>query len=230
MNKEPTYVGVDISKDYLDLAIVDPNKKWRFGNSLSGIKQAIRTLKGMGPILVVFEATGGLELPFWEALTELDINAASVNPRQIRDFARAKGRLAKTDTIDAQIIAHYGQAMRPRPQPFPDTQDLKELMARRSQLVEMIVAEKNRLKAVRKSDIKQGIQEHVEWLESRLDNVNKDLKKAIEKSPILQEKDELLQSAPGVGPKIALIACMRKLLIILNSMLKNHISWSYSPR
>lgn len=308
MNKEQTNVGVDISKDHLDIAVFNSTKRWRFSNSSPGIAQAIKLFRSVAPSLVVFEATGGLELPFWAALTESGINAAPVNPRQIRDFAKAKGRLAKTDTIDAQVIAHYGQAIQPRPQPFPDTQDLKELMSRRSQLVEMITAEKNRLKAARKPDIKQDIEEHIGWLESRLDDVDKGLREAIKESPALQEKDRLLQTTPGVGPtlsatlltqlpelgtlnrhqvaalvgvaplnhdsglmrgkravwggrgrvrnalymatlvatrynpvirsfyrrlcaegkvkKLALIACMRKLLTILNSMLKHHSPWN----
>jgi transposase len=308
MNKEQIYVGADISKDSLDIAVFDSNQKWRFDNNSPGIRQAVKKFKSLETILVVFESTGGLELSFWQALTEAGINAAPVNPRQIRDFAKAKGRLAKTDTIDAQTIAHYGQAMQPRTQRFPDTQDLKELMSRRMQIVQMITAEKNRLKSARKTDVKQDIKIHIEWLESRLDNVDKELRKTINEDPALQAKDKLLQSTPGVGPtlsatlltqlpelgmlnrrqvaalvgvaplnrdsglmkgkravwggrgrvrnalymatlvatrynpvigpfyqrlcaegkvkKLALIACMRKLLIILNSMLKYHSPWN----
>lgn len=309
MNKEQKYVGVDISKDSLDIAVFDSNQRWRFNNSPVGIKRAIGMFRTIKPELVVFEATGGLEIPFWAALSEVGINAAPINPRQIRDFAKAKGRLAKTDTIDAQVIAHYGQAMQPRPLPFPDTQELKEVMARRSQLVGMISAEKNRLRAARQERIKQGIKAHIEWLETGLDSVNKELREAIEASPIWGEKDQLLRSTPGVGPivsavlltqlpelgtlnrhqvaalagvaplnrdsglmrgkrsvwggrgrvrgalymaalvatrcnpvirafyqrlcsqgkpkKLALTACMRKLLAILNSMLKHHTPWIY---
>jgi transposase len=308
MNKEQKYAGADISKDYLDVAVFGAGKKWRFSNDSSGIEQALRVFKRLMPVQVTFESTGGLELAFWEALSDAGISAAPVNPRQIRDFAKAKGKLAKTDTIDAQIIAHYGQAMQPKSQVFPDTQDLKELMARRTQIVEMITAEKNRLKAARKPDVKQDIRIHIEWLGGRLDNVDKELTKAIQEIPVLQEKDELLRSTPGVGPtlsatlltqlpelgtlnrrqvaalagvaplnrdsglmrgkrvvwggrgrvrnalymatlvatrynpviksfygrlcakgkvkKLALIACMRKLLTILNSMLKFHVTWN----
>jgi transposase len=308
MNREQTYVGADISKDYLDVAIFGSDKKWRFTNDSSGIKQSLKVFKRLKPVQVIFESTGGLELALWKALSEAHLSAAPVNPRQIRDFAKAKGKLAKTDTIDAQIISHYGQAMQPRSQAFPDTQDLKELMARRTQIVEMITAEKNRFKAARKLDVKQDIRIHIEWLDSRLDIVDKDLRKSIQEIPVLQEKDELLQSAPGVGPtlsatllthlpelgtlnrhqvaalagvaplnrdsglmrgkrvvwggrgrvrnalymatlvatrynpvirsfyqrlctegkvkKLALIACMRKLLTILNSMLKFHVTWN----
>lgn len=307
MEKDRTYVGVDISKEYLDMAVAGSNDTWRFTNNPDGINKAIKVFMHRMPVLVVFEATGGLEIPFWETLTVAGIAAAPINPRQIRDFAKAKGRLAKTDTIDAEVIAHYGQAIQPRPQAFPERQDLKELMARRNQLLEMITAEKNRLKAARRSEIKQDISSHIEWLEKRLDNANKELRKTIKESPVLQEKDDLLQSAPGVGPtlaatlliqlpelgalnrhqvaalagvaplnrdsglmrgkrtvwggrgcvrkalymatlaatrynpvigafyrrlctegkakKVALVACMRKLLIILNGMIKNHMRW-----
>lgn len=309
MNKEQKCVGVDISKDSLDMAVFDSDQRWRFNNSLIGIKGAIRALEAMKPVLVIFEATGGMEIPFWAALSKSGIDAAPINPRQIRDFAKAKGRLAKTDAIDAQVIAHYAQAMRPRPLPFPDTQELKEVMARRSQLVEMISAEKNRLKAARQKDIKEDIRAHIKWLETRIDNVDTELRKAIEASPVLRDKYQLLRSTPGVGPvlsatlltqlpelgelnrqqvaslvgvaplnrdsglmrgkrtvwggrgrirgalymaalvatrcnpvirafyqrlcslgkpkKLALTACMRKLLAILNSMVKHHTVWTY---
>jgi len=310
MNKEQTYVGIDISKDNLDMAVFGSNQKRQFPNSLVGIEKAVAVLRGMGSIFVVFEATGGYELAFWAALTEAGINAAPINPRQIRDFAKAKGKLAKTDNIDAQVIAHYGQAMQPNPHPFPETQeqDVKELIARRSQLVEMITAEKNRLKLARRNRIKEDIKAHIGWLEGKLDDTDKDLRQAIKTNPVWREKDELLQSAPGVGPtlsatlltqlpelgtltrheaaalvgvaplnrdsgtmrgqrsvwggrprvrgalymaalvatrynpvikvfyqrlcargkakKVALIACMRKLLVVLNSMLKYHAPWT----
>lgn len=311
MDKEQTYVGVDVSKGNLDVAVFASEARWSFPNTPVGIKKAIAVLTGMGPVLVVFEATGGLELMLWAALTEAGIKAVPINPRQMRDFAKAKGRLAKTDTIDAQVIAHYAQAMQPRPRTFPDTQDLKELMARRSQLVEMISAEKNRLGSARRVGIKADIKAHITWLTSRLDDVDREVRQAIKASPIWREKDELLQSAPGVGPtlaatlltqlpelgtlnrhqvaalagvaplnrdsgamrgkrsvwggrarvrgvlymatlvatrynpvisafyrrlcgqgkakKLALVACMRKFLTILNSMLKYHTTWIHHP-
>lgn len=203
MNKEQQYVGVDVSKDYLDIAIFGSNRPWRFDNSPAGIKQTIKTLEAIKPALVVFEATGGLEIPLWAALSEAGLNVASINPRQIRDFARSKGKLAKTDILDAQVIAHYAQAMQPRPLPFPETQELKEIMARRSQLIEMISAEKSRLRAARQQGIKEDIRAHIEWLKTRLDNVDKELRKAIEANPVWREKDQLLRSTPGVGPVLS---------------------------
>ena len=154
----------------------------------------------MTAVMVVFESTGGLELPFWLALTKAGIDGAPINPRQIRNFAQAKGQLAKTDNIAGQIIAQYGRAMRPHSQPIPETQGLKELMARRSQIIEMIVAEKNRLKAARQKLIKQDIQDHIDWLQKRLHDADKELIQAIDDNPVLQEKAKLLRSTPGVGP------------------------------
>lgn len=199
MEKEEVYVGVDVSKENLDIAITGSEKQWHFSNDQAGIKKAVDMLKGMMPALVVFEATGGLELSLWYALSEADIKTAPVNPRQIRDFARAGGRLAKTDTIDARVIAQFGQKMQPRCLPFPDTQELKEIISRRTQLIGMITAEKNRLKAARRTRIQDDIRAHIEWLKSRLDDVDKDLRETIKAKPEWREKLELLESTPGVG-------------------------------
>jgi transposase len=304
-----TYVGVDISKENLDIANSATKEKWQVSNNPAGIRKAVELIRGISPVLVVFEATGGLELSFWHALTEAGIEATPINPRQIRDFAKAKGILAKTDTIDAQVIAQYGPAMQPRSLAFPDNQELKDMIARRSQLIEMITAEKNRLKAARRTRIQQDIKINIDWLKSRLDGVDKDLEKAIKSNPEWRRKYDLLESTPGVGnttamslvagfaelgklnrhqiaalagvapfnrdsgairgkrtvwggrprvrtalymaalvatrwnpvirkfyqrlcnagkaKKVALTACMRKLLLILNSMLKHNTSWRY---
>ena len=182
------------------MTIVDSNKILRFTNNQVGIKKVIKVFQEMASIMVVFESTGGLEISLWLALNEAGINAAPINPRQIRHFAQAKGKLAKTDNIDAQIIAQYGQAMKPNPQLVPDTQELKELMARRSQIVEMIAAEKSRFKAARQKLIKQDIQDHIDWLQKRIHETDKELMRAIDDNPVLQEKAKLLRSTPGVGP------------------------------
>jgi transposase len=122
MNKEQKYTGVDISKDYLDIAVAGSTDKWRFGNNQTGIKKAIKEFKKKSPVMVVFESTGGLEIDFWLALNEAGIDAAPINPRQIRNFAQALNQQAKTDTIDAQVIAQFGQVIKPKPQVVPDTQ------------------------------------------------------------------------------------------------------------
>jgi transposase len=149
--------------------------------------------------MVVFESTGGLEIDLWLALNQAQIDAASINPRQVRNFAQALGVLAKTDKIDAQIIAQFGQATKPKPQVVPDTQQLKEMVARRNQLVEMISAETCRLKAARQNAIKKDIQTTISWLEKRRDEMNKEIIQAIEDDPELRDKAKLLQSTPGVG-------------------------------
>jgi transposase len=204
LNQGSKYAGVDISKDSLDIAMNSSKDKWKVSNDPAGIKRAVDLFKEMKPALVIFEATGGLELSFWYALDEAGIDAAPVNPRQMRDFAKAKGVLAKTDTIDAQVIAQYGQAMQPKPQPFPDTQELKEMIARRSQLIEMLTAEKNRLKAARRARIQQDIKENIEWLKSRLEGVDQDLEKTIKSNPEWRKKYELLESTPGIGNTTAM--------------------------
>jgi transposase len=304
------YVGVDVSKDNLDIATNSEKGIRRLSNSTAGIKKAVEYLRGITPVLVVFESTGGLELSLCQALAEAGIAAAPVNPRLIRNFAKAKGILAKTDAIDAQVIAQYGQAMQPQSQAFPDTQELKEMMSRRSQIIEMLTAEKNRLKSARRTKIQQDIKANIEWLKSRLEGVDRDLEQTIKSIPEWRQKYELLESTPGIGnttaislvaglaelgklnrhqiaalagvapfnrdsgtmrgkrmvwggrprvrsalymatlvatrwnpvirqfyqrlcaagkaKKVAITACMRKLLLILNSMLKNNKSWSYS--
>ena len=200
MNKEKKYAGVDISKDYLDIAIVGSPDKWRFGNNQTGIKKAIKEFRKKSPVMVVFESTGGLEIDLWLALNEAGIDAAPINPRQIRNFAQALNQQAKTDAIDAQVIAQFGQAIKPKPQVVPDTQELKELVARRNQIVEMISAENCRIKAARQNAIKTDIRANIDWLEKRRDEISKEILQAIENDPELKEKAKLLQSTPGVGP------------------------------
>ena len=307
---EKVYIGIDISKDNLDVAAHASDKQWRYSNDPAGISNLCKMLAKLGPALVVFEATGGYEMPLYLSLDEAGLPAAMVNARQIRDFAKSTGKLAKTDSLDARVIAHFGFAIQPMPHPVPDTQELKIAQARRIQLLEMITAETNRLRGVPKA-LKRRIEAHVVWLKQELAGTDRELKETIEKDPIWREKDSLLQSAPGVGPclsatliaqlpelgnlnrrkiaalvgvaplnrdsgifhgrrtvwggranvravlymatlvatrfnpvirdfylrlcsagkrkKVALTACMRKLLTILNSMLKHHVPWSYSP-
>jgi transposase len=307
---EKVYVGIDISKDRLDVAIHASEKQSWFANDRSGITKLCQMLTKLEPALVVFEATGGYEMPLYLSLDGAGLPAAPVNARQIRDFARSTGKLAKTDALDARTIAHFGFAIKPIARPIPDTQELKVVQSRRTQLLEMITAETNRLRGAPKA-LKRRIEAHIAWLEQELADTDRELRKMIESDPVWQEKDHLLQSTPGVGPtlstvliaqlpelgtldrrqiaalvgvaplnrdsgmmhgrrtvwggranvravlymatlvatrfnpvirdfylrlcsagkrkKVALTACMRKLLTILNSMLKHHIPWSYSP-
>jgi transposase len=306
---EKVIVGIDISKDSLDVAVHASSQQWRFSNDTAGITHLCKMLKKLNPALIVFEATGGYEMPLYLSLDEASLPVAPVNPRQVRDFAKSTGKLAKTDSLDARIIAHFGYAIQPAPHHVPDTQELKVVLSRRIQLLEMVTMETNRLRGTPKA-LKRRIEAHVAWLRQELDDTDGELRRIIENDPVWREKDNLLQSTPGVGPtlsgtliaqlpelgaldrrqiaalvgvaplnrdsgvmhgrriiwggrphvravlymstlvatrynpvirdfymrlcsagkrkKVALIACMRKLLTILNSMLKHRAPWAHS--
>jgi transposase len=304
------YVGIDISKDSLDVAVHTSDRRWRFTSDDAGIATLCQTLSELKPTLVAFEATGGYEFALYLALDAAGLPAAPANPRQIREFARSMGKLAKTDVIDARVIAQFASANPElKPKHVADTQELKEIVTRRTQLQEMLTMETNRLRMARRTRRAQ-IEEHIGWLRQALTDTDRELKDEIKKDPIWREKNNLLQSTPGVGPvlsatllgrlpelgtlnqkevaalvgvaplnwdsgkmhgrrciwggrapvraalymatlvavrynailrcfyqrlcvagkskKVALVACMRKLLTILNSMLKHHTSWSYT--
>ena len=155
--------------------------------------------------MVVLEATGGLELAVTAALAASELPVVVVNPRQVRDFARATGRLAKTDRLDAQVIAHFGEAVKPmlRSLPNAETQALEAQLARRRQVVAMLTAEKNRLHAARPS-VRREILRHISWLQNSLKRLDSDLGDALRNSPLWREQDNLLQSVPGVGPVLSL--------------------------
>ena len=313
LEKKKLHIGIDVSKVTLDVAVHDTGQSWNFSNDDAGIKRVVLRLLELSPELVVLEATGGFEIALVAELGVAKIPTAVVNPRQIRDFAKAVGRLAKTDALDAQIIAHFAAAVRPLPRPVPDAQaqELGTIIARRRQVVGMLTAEKNRLSTVREP-VRQRIQSHIEWLEKELDDINRDLRRRIQESPVWRENDNLLQSVPGVGTtlsavllaelpelgtlnrreiaalvgvaplnrdsgtmrgkrtvwggrasiraalymatlaatrcnpvirsfyqrlcavgkakKVALTACMRKLLTVLNAMLKHHTTWAFAPQ
>lgn len=303
------FVGIDVSKAQLDVAIRPSDERQSFANDKVGIKALVKKLAKIKPTLIVLESTGGLERQVMGALISAELPAVMVNPRQVRDFAKATGQLAKTDNIDAAVLAHYAEAVRPPLRPLPDalTVELRALTARRRQIIEMIVAEKNRL-ATASQAVRKHILAHISWLEHDLDRADQDIEHFIEQSPIWKQNEELLRSAPSVGPvtsrtllaelpelgtldrkqisaltgiapfnrdsgtlkghrsiwggraavrsalymatlvatqrnpvirdfyrrlkakgkasKVALVACMRKLLTILNSMLKHKTRWS----
>jgi len=198
------YVGIDVSKDLFDVKVLPNNEFQQFSNDDAGIKKLIKFLKKIDPALIVFESTGGLEMPAVSSLTENHLPVVIINPRQVRDFAKATGRLAKTDLIDADTIARFARDIRPEVRPLKDeyTQLLSALNTRRSQIVDMLVAEKNRLHTAPKSSIK-SIQEHIQWLERSLKDINKDIDKTIKKSPMWRENDKILQSFSGVGPVVS---------------------------
>ena len=303
------FVGIDVSKAQLDVAIRPSGEEESFANDKVGIKALVKRLAKIEPTLIVLEATGGYERQVTRALVSADLPVVVVNPRQVRDFAKATGQLAKTDSIDAAVLAHFAEVIRPELRPLPDvvTLELRALTARRRQILEMIAAENNRLAMTSKA-VRKHIDAHVHWLEQGLERVEKDLDRSIKQSPIWKENDELLRSAKGIGPvtshtllaelpelgtlnrkqisalvgvapfnrdsgslkgrrsiwggrapvrcalymatlvatrrnpvirdfykrltakgklfKVALVACMRKLLTILNSMIKHKTRWS----
>jgi len=303
------FVGIDVSKARLDVAVRPWGKSESFGNDAGGIKDLVKHVKQIQATLIVLEATGGVERGVTRALASAELPVVVVNPRQVRDFAKATGQLAKTDRIDAGVLARFGEAVRPAVRPLPDevTLELRALIARRRQITEMIVAENNRLSGASKA-VKKRIDAHIGWLEAELERADKDLDQSIGQSPIWRENEDLLRSVPGIGPvvsrslmaelpelgalnrkqiaalvgiaplnrdsgtlrgrrsiwggrstvraalymaalvasqrnagirafynrlrhagkapKVALVACMRKLLTILNSMLKHKTRWS----
>jgi transposase len=204
MSKTERAVGIDVSKGLLDVAVLPEGEAWSATNDEEGITQVVKRLKSLRPRLVVLEATGGMETAFVGAAATARLPVVVVNPRQVRDFAKSVGALAKTDAIDARVLARFAEAVRPEVRPLKDKEasQLSALIARRRQLVEMLTSEKNRLGSAPEA-IHLSIEEHIEWLEQRLTDINGKLKKAIKKSPVWRAKDQLLRTAPGVGSVFA---------------------------
>ena len=194
------YVGIDVSKATLDIASLPDGESWTVTNDDAGLADLMPRLVALAPALIVLEATGGFELLAAITLAKAGLPLAVVNPRQVRDFAKAMGRLAKTDALDAAILADFAQRVRPEPRPLPDeaAQLLESLLTRRRQIVDMLTAEKNRLGFAR-GPIKRDIGQHIRWLEKRLADVDGDLQDAVTASPLYQAKANLLRSVPGVG-------------------------------
>jgi transposase len=199
---DPIYVGIDVSKDTLDYCIYPNGKDDLFRNNRVGIGRLVRMLLKIKPTLVVFEASGGIEMPMYLALSQAGLPVAPVNPRQVRDFAKSMGILAKTDKIDARVIARFASAASIDPKLIPDTQDLKEMLTRRDQLVQMITMETNRLRTA-SGELRNSIEEHIAWLRRELDDMDKMLKERIQQDPECREKASILQSAPGIGPVVS---------------------------
>lgn len=203
MESKASYVGIDVSKEHLDVAVLPTEEVWRTTNDERGITGLKERLATHTPTLVVLEATGGYELPLAAALGADGFPVAVVNPRQVRDFAKATGKLAKTDVIDAQVLARFAQRVQPTPRPLPKTQvqEMASLLARRRQVVEMLVAEKQRL-GMAMPRVKPSLKEHIAWLERTLDELNGDLGQMLQESPLWRVQEELLRSVPGVGPNL----------------------------
>ena len=194
------YVGIDVSKDRLDVAVTPNERTWQVSNDEEGINQLVVTLKQLSPGLIVLEPAGGYEAPIAVSLATEGLNVAVVNARQIRDYARAVGRMAKTDKLDALIMAGFAATIKPQARPLGDEESrrIKAKVSRRRQLLEMLKAEKCRLNTAH-GDVKPNIIAHIEWLRKETSDIDRELKQEIKDSPVWREKDKLLQSVPGVG-------------------------------
>lgn len=205
-------VGIDISKERLDIGVVPTSEKWSIPNDVDGLSELVCKLSDLSPKLVVMEATGGLERPVRAVLEQAGLECAVVNPRQVRDFAKSMGILAKTDSLDALVLATFGEKVEPeaRPGKDRDTQELEAILTRRRQLVGILTGEKNRLKQVSSARVRTNIQEHIAWIEKCLKDLDKEMKTRIKDMPEWREKGKIIQSVPGVGP-----ITMRTLLALL---------------
>ena len=195
------FVGIDVSKARLDVAVRPTGETFDVSNTPQGIAHLVDRLQALRPVLVVLEPTGGFEQPAVLALAERRLPVVVVNARQIRDFARATGRLAKTDKIDAAVLAQFAEAVRPqlRALPDPEQRSLDALVARRVQLVEMVTAERNRLQHTRNAAVRANIHAHLAFLERQLDQMERELLRAIETSSALKMRFDLMVTVPGVG-------------------------------
>jgi transposase len=198
-------VGIDVSKDHLDVAVRPSGEVFAIERNPAGLEQLTLRLGAISPTLVALEATGGFEIIVAAALSAARLPVVVVNPAQIRAFAKAVGQRAKTDPIDAAVIAHFAEATKPEPRPLPDeaTRLLSDLVARRRQILEMMVAERQRHKRMTVPHLRKSIVRLLKALERELASVDTDINDAVRGSPAWREKEDLLASVPGVGPTIA---------------------------
>ena len=195
------YVGIDVSKGFLDVACSHEIEVRRYANDEDGLEQLVLALKPLTVALVVMEASGGYQRLALASLVSEGFSAVAVNPRQVRDFARAMGKLEKTDEIDARVLALFAERIRPTARPLADetTRIFDEVLGRRKQLIEMLVAEKNRYAQAQYSRVRKDLKEHIEFLKKRLRNTDGELKEAVESNPAWNAKVELLEAVKGVG-------------------------------
>lgn len=198
-------IGIDVAKAHLDIAVLPGERCWRVVHDEAHIEALVEQLRVYAPVTIIVEASGGLEIALTAALVAAQLPVVVVNPRQVRDFAKATGRLAKTDALDAQLLARFGQAVRPEVRPLKDeqTRALSDLVVRRRQLVGMLVAEQNRLTTASEA-VRQDIQAHIRWLRQRLDELDGELRRSVQDSPAWRAREALLRTVPGIGPVAAL--------------------------
>ena len=206
MEQEVTYVGIDVAKAQLDVAVRPTDDRWEVPHDQAGVRQLVSQLKALQPVMVLLEASGGLEVTLVAALAAESVPVVVVNPRQVRDFARATGKLAKTDALDAAVLAHFAEAVRPPVRPLRDaeTQVLNSMAARRHQVMTMLVSEKNRLGTATTVAVRPRIEAHIAWLERELDELDEGLRQTLRQSPVWREKDDLLRTVPGVGEQLSI--------------------------
>ena len=199
------YVGIDVSKAHLDVSVRPNGETFRVANEEAGHAELLARLASSPPTLTVLEATGGYETAIAAALASAGIVLAVVNPRQVRDFAKATGRLAKTDALDAAVLAQFAEVVKPEPRPLNDarTSELAAMVARRRQLVDMLTAETNRMRVARSDGLRKHIYPHVAWLRRQIKDVDHDLDNKLRETPAWREKEDLLRSVPGVGPVLS---------------------------
>jgi transposase len=200
----PLWIGIDVAKDQLDVAIGGGGETWSVPNDEAGVQSLVSDLRSRNCSLVVLEATGGFEVPAVSALAAAGLPVVVANPRQVRNFARATGQLAKTDRLDARILALFAERVRPEVRVLPDdaARLLDALLTRRRQISGMIVAERNR-QGFAPAPLKKSIEKHIRWLQRELDGVDRDLSKAIQASPVWRTKEKLYRGVPGIGPVIS---------------------------
>ena len=215
MEHETTYVGIDVAKDRVDIAVRPTGEYWDVTYDEAKVAALVAQLQTLQPAAVILESTGGLELPLVAALAAAALPVAVVNPRQVRDFAKSTGRLAETDRLDAQVLAHFAEAVGPPLRPLRDAEtqalsavlgrrrQVMAMLGRRRQVMAMLVAEKNRLSRAA-LEVRPRIQSHITWLEQELNDVDAELRQMIRRSPVWREQDDLLRSVPGVGEQISL--------------------------
>jgi transposase len=203
--EEKLYIGIDVSQGTLDMAAYPTGQIWQYKNNKSGIAKTVAKLKALKPVLIVMEATGGLEISLKDALDEAGLAVFVANPKRIRDYARSMGILAKTDKVDAKVMADFAAKAELVPQPPKDKAELEldNLVTRRIQLSDMLTAERNRLRKYLAPDVQADINAHILWLESRIKSLDKEIKEKIDQNPLFKAKSDLYRSMKGVGPVLS---------------------------